>query len=405
MKLPFKIKNCRLCEADLSNSKIIISLGNQYINDFPLNIAEKGKNGKCPLDIIFCENCDLYQLLHTAPQELLYSRHYWYKSSINDTIKADLCEIGNLALKIANVKKDDVFLDIGANDGTLLKNLKNKCITVGCEPANNLINELKENSNFQINDFWNKKNYLKLGIKKAKVITAIGMFYDMEKPSQFIKDAAEILADDGVFIAQLMTLKPMLENKDLGNICHEHLEYYTYKSLKYLFENNGLEIYKIEENKINGGSYRIFARHLSAGSINHDEKISKGEVIKFLSEIDCIKTDIQNLLKNLKNSKKKIYAYGASTKGNVILQYFNLTNKEIIAVADKNPLKFGLHTLTDIPIISEELARTEADVFFILPYGFTEEFIIREQEWIKKGGILISPLPTLRIIDKSYYVS
>ena len=163
-----------------------------------------------------------------------------------------------------------------------------------CEPANNLEKDLKNNCDYQINDFWNKENYFKLGIDKAKVITAIGMFYDMEDPNQFINDAKEVLSEDGIFIAQLMTLKPMLENKDLGNICHEHLEYYTYKSLKYLFETNGLEIFKIEENKINGGSYRIFARHFLKGSIEFKENITKEDVVKF--HLTSIKLKKQQLI-------------------------------------------------------------------------------------------------------------
>jgi hypothetical protein len=394
---------CRLCGDKLT--KPIISLGNQYINDFPEDITLKGRNGRCPLDIVLCENCDLYQLLHTAPQELLYSRHYWYKSGINDTIQKDLKEISELASDIVDIKESDVFLDIGANDGTLLSNLKNKCITVGCEPASNLADDLKTNCDYQIHDFWNVENYEKLGIPKAKVITAIGMFYDMEDPNQFIGDAAKVMHEDGIFIAQLMTLKPMLDNKDLGNICHEHLEYYTYKSLKYLFETNGLEIYKIEENAINGGSYRIFARHLNKGSIDYHENITKQDVIDFMGDVDSIKLEIKTLIEKLQKEGKKIYGYGASTKGNVICQYFDLTNSEIIAIADKNPAKEGLFTLTDIPVISEEEARKSADVFFILPYGFTEEFIIREKEWVKNGGILVSPLPYLRVIEKDYYES
>ena len=202
-----------------------------------------------------------------------------------------------------------------------------------------------------------------------------------------------------------MTLKPMLDNKDLGNICHEHLEYYTYKSLVYLFETNGLEIYKVEENKINGGSYRIFARHLDKGSIDYDENITKQDVINFQNDVDKIKVEIKQLVKDFQGQGKKIYAYGASTKGNVICQYFNLSSKEIIAIADKNPAKHGLFSLTDIPIISEEEARKDADVFISLPYGFTEEFIIREKNWVKEGGTLVSPLPELRVITKDYYDS
>lgn len=227
-------KTCRLCGSDkLKNN---ISLGEQYVNDFPPSPSEKGRNGKCPLDIVLCESCSLFQLRHTAPQELLYARHYWYKSSINDTIVNDLREIAEVTGKITKLEKNDVFLDIGANDGTLLRNLRGKAITVGCEPATNLQEELRVNCDYMIDDFWNYENYQNLDVGKAKVITAIGMFYDMEDPNQFIEDAAKALKDDGLFLAQLMTLKPMLQNFDLGNICHEHLEYYTYESLKYLFE-------------------------------------------------------------------------------------------------------------------------------------------------------------------------
>ena len=396
-------EKCRLCSSKLS--KTLISLGNQYINDFPENRSLKGRNGKCPLDIVHCENCDLYQLKHTAPQELLYSRHYWYKSGINNTIISDLQGIAKLGYDTTKMSKDDVFLDIGANDGTLLSNLKGKCTTVGCEPASNLAEDLKNNSDLQIHDFWNKENYEKLGVSKAKVITAIGMFYDMEDPNQFIKDAAEVLHEEGLFIAQLMTLKPMLDKKDLGNICHEHLEYYSYRSLVYLFETNGLEIFKLEENSINGGSYKIFARHLKNGSIDYPENIGKEDVISFMEDVNKIKEEIRELFISFKEDGKKVYGYGASTKGNVICQYFDLSDKDIIAIADKNPAKDGLYNLTDIPIISEEKARKEADVFFILPYGFTDEFIRREEEWIMGGGILVSPLPSLKVVTKENYGS
>jgi len=401
-----KIKNidretCRLCGSRLSET--LISLGNQFINDFPDTTDQKGRNGKCPLDIVHCNVCDLYQLKHTAPQELLYSRHYWYKSGINNTIINDLKGIAKLGYETAQLDKGDVFLDIGANDGTLLSNLKGKCITVGCEPASNLAEDLKVNSDYQILDFWNKENYDALNLPKAKVITAIGMFYDMEDPNQFIKDAALVLDNDGIFIAQLMTLKPMLEKRDLGNICHEHLEYYSYKSLVYLFETNGLEIYKLEENGINGGSYKIFARKLDKGSLQITENLGPDDVIKFMKEVDQIRDETKSLFSQFKSEGKKVYGYGASTKGNVICQYFDLTNEDMIGIADKNEAKEGLFNLTDIPIVSEESAREEADVFFILPYGFTDEFIKREKDWIMDGGILVSPLPYLRVVTKENY--
>ena len=388
--------SCRLCGSSLL--KEVISIGEQYVNDFPSHPLEKGKNGKCPLDIVVCENCSLFQLRHTAPQELLYSRHYWYKSGINEMIKRDLLNITEEAINLVNLKPEDVFIDIGANDGTLLSYLEKKAIRVACEPATNLLSELQGNAEYVIGDFWNKENYEKLGIKKAKAITAIGMFYDMEDPNQFIRDAAAVLDQDGIFIAQLMTLKPMLEQNDVGNICHEHLEYYTYKSLKYLFESNQLEIFDVQENGINGGSYRLFARHFRKGSIDYQENYDEEALFLFLSRLEHQRKLCVEYINNAVSAGKRVYAYGASTKGNVILQYFGLDNRSIIGAADRNPDKWGKYTLTDIPIVSEEEGRKNADIFLVLPYGFIGEFVKRETEWLKRGGEFVIPLPEFRII-------
>jgi NDP-4-keto-2,6-dideoxyhexose 3-C-methyltransferase len=387
---------CRLCGSD--RLKDIISIGEQYINDFPPSPAEKGRNGKCPLDVVLCENCSLFQLRHTAPQELLYARHYWYKSGINDTIRQDLRGITEVARSMVDLKPDDVFLDIGANDGTLLSNLSGKAIRVGCEPADNLVDELRNNADYVIHDFWSREAYDGLGLKRAKVITAIGMFYDMEDPNQFIRDAATVLDPDGIFIAQLMTLKPMLDQNDVGNICHEHLEYYTFKSLKFLFENNGLEIFKVEENSINGGSYRLFARHLRTGSIDYFEEYSEAELYAFRDRLEKQRKLCVDYIKGCVAAGKKVYIYGASTKGNVILQYYGLDNTLITAAADKNSLKWGAYTLTDIPIVSEDEGRANADAFLILPYSFVDEFARRESDWLNNGGEFIVPLPEFRII-------
>ncbi len=391
--------SCRLCGS--TDLKDVISIGDQYINDFPPSPVEKGRNGKCALDIVLCERCSLFQLRHTAPQELLYARHYWYKSGINDTIRQDLASIAEELVQKASLEPDDVFLDIGANDGTLLSNLKGRAVRVGCEPATNLQAELATRTEYLISDFWNRDNYERLALKKAKAITAIGMFYDMEDPNQFIRDAASVLAPDGVFVAQLMTLKPMLEQNDLGNICHEHLEYYTYKSLRYLFERNNLEIYDVQENTINGGSYRLFARHLRSGSIDFPEHYTEVDLIRFRDRLREQRARCVSYIKGAVESGKKVFAYGASTKGNVILQYYGLDNGLITGAADRNPAKWGLYTLTDIPIVSEEEGRAKADIFLVLPYGFIDEFVKRETSWLKSGGEFVVPLPEFRVINSS----
>ncbi|MBI4085869.1 MAG: methyltransferase domain-containing protein [Candidatus Liptonbacteria bacterium] len=391
-------KTCRLCGG--KKLKKILSLGKLAVSDFVTKQSKKPI--LAPLELVLCSNskCGLLQLKHTAPQEIMYSRHYWYQSAVNPVIVSDLKEIARVSQKLAELKKDDVVLDIGANDGTLLKFFSPNYIRAACEPANNLQAKLKKHADKIIHDFWSYAAYKKLGIPKAKIITAIGMFYDMENPGQFVGDAAQALADDGVFIAQLMTLKPMIEKNDVGNICHEHLEFYSYPSLMYLFEKNGLEIFKVEENSINGGSYRLFARKLNKGSVKYPEP--KFDYPAFAKRLEENKRKCVEFIKREVEKGKTVYAYGASTKGNTILQYYGLTSKLITAAADKDKVKWGKFTVgTNIPIVSEEQARKKnPDYFLILPWAFTDTFVKREQIWLKNGGKFIVPIPRFRIIGK-----
>ena len=215
--------------------------------------------------MVICDNCTLLQLKHTAPQELLYARYYWYKSGVTVTMNKALRDITSKVEIMFDLKEGDVVLDIGSNDGTLLRSYSVPgLITIGVEPADNLLEEGKQGLTYHIHDFWNHEAYEKTIQKKAKIITAIGMFYDMEDPNQFIADVEKVLCDDGVFISQLMCLKNMLDSNDVGNICHEHLEYYSFKSLEYLFNRNSLQIFDVEINNVNGGSYRVYAKKMGA---------------------------------------------------------------------------------------------------------------------------------------------
>jgi len=398
-----KIKKCLLCH----NPKLkkIYSLGNLYVSNF-VNKKNIKNSPKCPLTLMFCNNCHLLQLSHIAPQELMYKRFYWYRSGVTETMINGLKNIYLSSKKYIDLKKNDVVLDIGANDGTLLKFFKKECITIGCEPANNLITKLKKNTHHIIHDFWSKKNAHKIiqknKLSKPKLITAIGMFYDLEDPNQFIKDAADTLHDEGIFIAQLMCLKSMIDKNDVGNICHEHLEFYSLKSLKYLFENNGLEIFKIEENNINGGSYRIFCRKYKSGSIKLRETNVLNSIKKFVSRIKKNKETTVRFIKKAIQDNKKIFLYGASTKGNTVLQYYGITNKEIQFAAERSKEKFNKFTVgTGIKIISEKNARKlNPDYFFITPWGFVKEFVKREKNWLKNKGTFILPFPKFKLIKR-----
>ena len=398
-----KIKHCLLCKK--KKLKSIFSLGNLFVSNF-VNRNKIKKGIRAPLNLLYCKNCSLIQLSHIAPQEIMYKRFYWYRSGVTKTMKDGLKDLYKESLKFVKLKKNDVVLDIGANDGTLLNYYKNKNIkTIGCEPANNLKKYLVKKCNFTINDFWNKKNLdkilIKNKLKKPKIITAIGMFYDLEEPNLFIKDAADSLAEDGIFIAQLMCLKSMIEKNDLGNICHEHIEFYSLKSLKYLFENNGLEIFKIDENDINGGSYRIYCRKFKKGSI----KLKNENVLKmmkdFVKRVELNKIKTVNFIKKETKKNKKFFLYGASTKGNTVLQYYGLNSSLIKYAAERSPEKWGKFTIgTGIKIISEKQARNlKPDYFFVTPWGFIKEFQKREKKWLNKGGKFLLPFPKLKIIN------
>jgi len=264
--------------------------------------------------------------------------------------------------------------------------------------------DLNKNCNIVINDFWSKQSYEKIFksklILKPKVITAIGMFYDLEDPSKFIKNVADVLHDDGIFVAQLMCLHSMLEENDLGNICHEHLEFYSYRSLKYLFEKNGLKIFRITKNNVNGGSYRIYCKKNIKKSVSYKEKTSLKDVQNFIKRIKKNKDTFLNFFKMCLKKEKKVFLYGASTKGNTLLQYYKLNSSHIKYAAERSPEKWGKYTIgTGIKIISENEARQlNPDYFFVMPYAFIDEFIKREKKWIKKGGEFILPYPKFKLV-------
>jgi len=399
-----KVKKCLLCKG--LNLVSLFNVGNLFVSNF-VKKKDIKKGVKSPLNLLYCKNCTLIQLSHIAPQELMYRRFYWYKSGVTKIMKDALKNIYTEGLKHIKLKKNDVVLDIGANDGTLLKYFKkNGFITIGCEPANNLKKELSYNCDHVITNFWSYKELKKILVRKKmnkpKIITAIGMFYDLEDPNKFISDSAKSLDDKGIFIAQLMCLKSMIKQNDLGNICHEHIEFYSLKSLKYLFEKNGMEIFKIEENDINGGSYRIYCRKYKKGSIRLKSENVLELMKNFVKRVKKNKINIVKFINKKLRQKNKVFLYGASTKGNTFLQYYKLDHKKIPYAAERTPSKWGRYTIgTGIKIISENEARKlNPDYFLVTPWAFIKEFVKREKNWLKGGGKFIVPFPKLKIIKR-----
>jgi NDP-4-keto-2,6-dideoxyhexose 3-C-methyltransferase len=404
------IKRCRVCgTAELS---ALYTLGDLYVSNF-LDKPDQGI--KAPLELVMCEECKLVQLRDTAPQEILYSRFYWYRSGVTDTMKKALRNITADVEQRIPLQAGDVVLDIGSNDGTMLRTYTVPgVIKVGVEPASNLAAEGAKGLEYFINDFWTIENYQKVVPKKAKVITAIGMFYDMEDPNQFIRDAAAALADDGVFIAQLMCLKNMLDTNDVGNICHEHLEFYSLASLEYLLDKNGFQLIDMEHNNVNNGSYRVYcglkngrpptmpngAEHITHFRATEAGIDTKEVHAEFYRRIEERKKQCVDFVKDAVSKGKRVWVYGASTKGNTILQYYGLDHSLIEGAAERSPEKWGKYTVgTGIPIYSEEDARkAQPDYFLVLPYTFFDEFYRREADWRSKGGQFIVPLPDFRVV-------
>ena len=412
------INKCRSCGTNKLTP--IFSLGKLYISNFidapnarePFNTTQ-GKQ-KAPLDLVLCQNCGLLQLKHTVSASQMY-RDYWYFSGVNKTMREELADISASAARLADLKPGDFVLDIGSNDSTLLLSYKNRNLKfVGFEPARNLMSKARIKGLEIVNNFFNYNDWQKrFHNKKAKIITAIAMFYDLDEPNKFAADIAKCLDKDGVLVVQMSYLPSMLKINDFPNVCHEHLEYYSLFSLENLLKRHGLEVFDVLLNDVNGGSFRIYIQHRGAArpvngrvlKLRKLEKklslINKKVYQDFVFRINELKKMTRNFINDEVKKGKKVYVYGASTKGNPMLQFYNLTYPTIEAAADRNPIKWGKKTIgTLIPIISEERARLERpDYFLILPWHFLKEFIKREEDYLKSGGKFIVPLPNFKIIS------
>lgn len=401
------IKKCRSCFSKrLIN---ILSLGEQYLSDFSKN---NYKPAKSPLELVLCRNCNLLQLKNTVSPTLLYTENYGYKSGINDTMKEELQKIVIAAQKKISKREEITVVDIGANDGTLLSYYPKNVFKIAFEPIKKFAIESKKYADIVVNAFFNFKSYeLKLKTKKADIVTAISCFYDIDNPNTFVKDVKKILKKDGIFVIQQNYLVGMLMNNAFDNIVHEHLEYYSFLSLENLLLRHGLEIFHVEESAINGGSFITFISHKKSKSIQESvfrwreyEKALKLNEVKiynsFARRVKKSKKKLYNLIVSLVNKSKTIYVYGASTRGNTLLQFYQLNNKLIKAAVERNPEKWGKKIASvGIPIISEEQARIEKpDYMLVLPWFFKEEFLEREKDYLKNGGHFIFPLPEFQIV-------
>jgi len=411
---------CRSCSS--SHMKPILSLGEQYVSNFVDNATDMRQIPKAPLELVLCDRerggCGLLQLKHTVAPDLMY-RKYWYRSGINKSMPMALTDIAKNAERVARPGQGDMAVDIGCNDGTLLRSYKTQGLKlVGFEPASNLVPYAEKGTTKIVNDYFTLKAYQNnIGDIKAKIVTSIAMFYDLENPNTFVRDVASILDENGAWIIQMTYLPSMLTQNAFDNICHEHLEYYALGPLQRLLECHSLEVFDIELNDVNGGSFRVYVKHRAKKHLGSD-RASQGRVAAIVRAEEEMKLDdlrpydefatrvreLRDMLCRFVRTEhekgKKVYVYGASTKGNTLLQFYNLNNTLIAAAAERNPDKWGMRTVgTGIPIISEEQARAEKpDYFLILPWHFLQEFLAREDAFHQAGGRFIVPLPEFRVI-------
>ena len=416
-----EVKKCRIC----SNPDLIplLDLGEQCLTGvFPKKKNEKISSG--PIQMVKCNSsgkidfCGLVQLKHSFDQNEMYGDNYGYRSGLNHTMVEHLRRKVKKILSMIKLKRGDIIIDIGSNDCTLLNEYPlNRYQLIGIDPAGDKFKKYYPPNIKLISDFFSEKIIKdNFGNNKPKIITSIAMFYDLESPIQFMDQIYKILHDDGVWITEQSYLPNMIENKSYDNICHEHLEYYCLKQIKWMADQSRLKIIDVEFNNVNGGSISlILCKSKSSFSeatslvqrILNDEKKRGMETQtlykKFKENIIKHRESLQVFLESIKLKDKLILGFGASTKGNVILQYCDLSPEYIPYIAEINEDKFGCFTPgTNIPIISEEDAKgMNPDYLMVFPWHYKNYFVEREKSFLSKGGALVIPLPELDIIKFS----
>lgn len=405
------ITQCRICSGN--NLTPVLSLGEQCLTGiFPKKTSSVVTTG--PLDLIWCQDCGLLQLGHSFPLPEMYGANYGYRSGLNKSM------VSHLQQKIAALEKtyplmqEDVVLDIGSNDATTLKSYRSPCKKVGIDPTGEKFKNFYTDEIALLSDFFSAKLWQKTyGDTKIKIITSIAMFYDLESPLDFVRDIELLLDDNGIWHFEQSYMPSMLRTNAYDTIRHEHLEFYSFKIICEILDKCNMKVIDVQTNSINGGSFAVTAckknAHYKANTpiiqwMLSQEREMNLQTLKpykeFEDRIYQHKKNLRSLVESLTSSGKIVAGYGASTKGNVLLQFCELTTKHIPYIAEINEEKFGAFTPgTNIPIISEDEAKfRKPDYFLVLPWHFKSSILERERDFLSAGGKLIFPLPEIEII-------
>jgi hypothetical protein len=401
----------------------LFTLGKLHVSDF-VKDDETSRGGEVEMKMMLEEETGAVRLEKCAPPHTMYGK-YWYRSGVNQTMRNELKGIADNIQSLYKLKDNDIWVDIACNDGTLLSFLPKNLVRIGIDPVDDTYkSESEKHADLIIQDYFTYDTYAKskFGKIKAKIITSIAMFYDLEQPKKFVNDIYEVLDDDGLWVLQLSYTPLMIKQMAFDNICHEHIYYYSLFNLKNLFESCGFKIVDCQLNDINGGSFRVYAMK-DVGNIKkfstqpnrdvckfrvdslleYEKKLELDNVntwVNFYKDILSLKEQTVQFIKEEKSKGKSIWGYGASTKGNTLLQYFGLDNSLIDGIAERSVYKWGLKTVgTNIPIFSEDdMRKARPDYLLVLPWHFINEFIERESDFLKSGGKFIVPCPKFEII-------
>jgi len=417
-KSKFKtIDRCRVCGN--KNLVEIINLGEQYLSGVFPDVKSNDNISKGPLILVKCHSedeainfCGLLQLKHSYDLDEMYGDNYGYRSGLNPSMVKHLNQKVQSICDLVELNTDDLIIDIGSNDGTTLNAYPEGFNLVGIDPTASKFKKYYNESIKVITEFFTDTLITDFyPNKKAKVVTSFSMFYDLEDPIKFAKQISNILdINDGIWVFEQSYMPLMLERTSFDTICHEHLEFYGFIQILWVLDNANLKAINVDFNDINGGSFSVVAAH------KNTKRKSNSKLIRSVinDELNSGLTQLQpyyNFSKRVKNScaelkeyvqkaikeGKKIYGLGASTKGNVLLQYCGFSYNEISAIGEVNVDKFGKYTPgTLIPIVKEsEIFDKHPDILLVLPWHF-HEFFLRSHFF--KGKTLLFPLPELRVV-------
>lgn len=406
------IQRCRVSGSQHLVS--VLDLGYQQLTGvFPRSRDDAITSG--PLELVWCPDSGLLQLRHSYEPSEMYGENYGYRSGLNQSMVQHLSEKIRYLERLVPLSSGDVVLDIGSNDATTLKAYSDPAIRrVGIDPTGLKFREHYPDTITLVPEFFSADAYLSVEKRPAKIVTSIAMFYDLESPVDFARQVASVLHDEGVWHFEQSYMPSMLRLNSYDTICHEHIEYYSLGVVERILSLADMRIVDVVMNAVNGGSFAVTAAKAS----NRSRKANKA-VIDWLSEqeqrmglgtprpfrdfeerVFRHRDDLTRLVRSLVADGKKVYGYGASTKGNVVLQFCNFTSADIEAIAEVNPDKFGCVTPgTHIPIVSEVEARAaQPDYFLVLPWHFKDGILRREKDFLASGGRMIFPFPEIEIV-------